>query len=88
VASQAVQAAPPPPQVDNDGSLHSVPWQQPPAHDEASHTHAPFMQRWPVWQAGPPPQRQAPMTAQVSALSLSQMIQAAAPVPQVVTDRG
>jgi hypothetical protein len=45
------------------------------------------MQCCPAWQAGPPPQRQAPITAQVSALLVSQIAHAAAPVPQVVTDR-
>jgi hypothetical protein len=54
---------------------------------DPSHTQAPFMQCCPAWQAGPPPQRQAPITAQVSALLVSQIAHAAAPVPQVVTDR-
>jgi hypothetical protein len=49
---------------------------------------APFMQCWPAWHGGPPPQRQAPVTEQVSAMAASQVMQAAAPVPQVVTDRG
>jgi hypothetical protein len=49
---------------------------------------APFMQCWPDWQGGPPPQRQAPVSEQVSVLSASQVMHAAAPVPHVVTERG
>jgi hypothetical protein len=86
--SQVAHAAPPFPQLASERALHVVPSQQPPAHEVASQTHAPFMQRWPSWQGGPPPQRQAPVTEQVSAVAGSQLLQAAAPVPQVLAERG
>ena len=46
------------------------------------------MQCCPSWHGAPPPQRQAPVSEQVSALSASQVMHAAAAVPHVVTDRG
>ena len=49
------------PQLIALGMLHVVPAQQPPAHDMASHTQLPPMQRWPVAQTGPPPQVQLPL---------------------------
>jgi hypothetical protein len=67
--------------------LQVVPWQQPAGQEAASQMHAPFMQCCPAWQGGPPPQRQAPVAAQVSDLSASQMPQAAPPLPQVLIDR-
>ena len=76
------------PHIATEDVWQALPWQQPDGHDEASQTQAPPMQCCPFWQAGPPPQRQAPITAQVSALVASQIIHAAAPVPQVLSDRG
>ena len=72
----------------SEGVWQLAPWQQPAPQEEASHTQAPFAHRCPAWQAGPPPQRQVPITAQVSALAVSQIAHAAAPVPQVLTERG
>jgi hypothetical protein len=87
VASQAMQVRPSLPQVGTDGVLQVPPRQHPVGHDPASHTHAPFMQCWPGWQAALPPHRQAPVTEHVSALSASHALQATAPVPQVATER-
>jgi hypothetical protein len=87
VLSHARQATPPTPQFATPASLHSSPWQQPPGHDMASQRHAPFMQRWPARQAGPPPQRHSPSIVQVSAFDRSQEAQASPPVPQLETDR-
>ena len=88
VASQAAQSAPAVPQVATDGRLQTPPMQQPFGHEVESQMQAPFMQCWPAWQGAPPPQRQAPVTEQVSALSASQLEQAAPPAPQVVSERG
>jgi hypothetical protein len=88
VGSQATQVPPPMLQVASDGTLHVDPWQQPAGHEDASQTQAPFMQCWPAWQGAVPPQRQAPVSEQVSALSASQVMHAAAPTPHVVTERG
>ena len=75
-------------QVASEGALQVAPWQQPAGHEEASQMHAPFMQCWPAWHGGPPPQRQAPVTEQVSAWLASQVMHAAAPIPHVFTERG
>ena len=88
LASHAAHAPPPLPHATSDGVWQLAPWQQPAPQEEASHTQAPFAHRCPDWQAGPPPQRQVPITAQVSALAVSQIAHAAAPVPQVLTERG
>ena len=88
LASQATQAPPLRPQAVTDGTWQLAPWQQPAAQEVASQTHAPFEHRCPSWQAGPPPHRQLPITAQVSALLMSQIAHAAPPVPQVLTERG
>jgi hypothetical protein len=88
VPSQAAQAAAPVPHVAIVGVLQALAWQQPEGHDDASQTQVPPTQCCPSWHAGPPPQRQAPITAQVSDLAASQIMQAAAPVPQVLSDRG
>jgi hypothetical protein len=88
VASQAAQACPPAPQVERAGVLQVEPMQHPPGQDEALQMHAPFMQCCPGWQAGPPPQRQAPVSEQVSAVLVSQLVQAAAPTPQLFAERG
>jgi hypothetical protein len=88
LVSQAVQAPPAAPQVVKAGVSHTPPRQHPSGHEAASHTHAPFMHRWPATQGEPPPQRQAPSVEQVSALSLSHPAQAPPAVPQVATERG
>jgi hypothetical protein len=88
VASHATQACPAAPQVERAVAWQVEPWQQPPAHEDASQMHAPFMQRCPAWQGGPPPQRQAPASEQVSAVLVSQLVQAAAPTPQLFAERG
>ena len=86
--SQAAQAAPLTPQVASAGALHTPPLQQPPGHEAASHTQAPPLHRCPLAQGGPPPQRQAPCSEQVSALSGSQATQMAAPIPHADSERG
>jgi hypothetical protein len=88
LVSQAAQAAPLTPQVASVGGLHAPPLQQPPGQEAASHTHAPPLQRCPLAQLGPLPQRQAPCTEQVSALSASQAVQMAAPIPHADSERG
>ena len=87
VGSQARQAPPLVPQVASAVVLQVVPEQQPLAQEVASHTQAPAWQRWPVWQAAPLPQRQAPSGEQVSALAGSQLTHAAAAVPQAGSER-
>lgn len=83
-----MQVAPLVPHAASDGTVHTPARQQPPGQEAASHTHAPFMQRWPVWQGAAPPHRQAPIIEQVSALSRSQPPHADPAVPQVEADRG
>ena len=86
--SQATHAAPLAPQVASAGALHTAPLQQPVGHEVASQTQAPPVQRWPLAQGGPPPQRQAPCTEQVSALLGSQAMQIAAAIPHADSERG
>jgi hypothetical protein len=88
LGSQAAQATPLVPQVASAVGLQTFPAQQPFAQEVASQTHAPPTQRWPPWQGGPPPHRQAPVDVQVSALSGAQATQAAAPIPHAETERG
>jgi hypothetical protein len=76
------------PQVASAVALQTFPAQQPPGHELASQTHAPPTQRWPPWQGVPPPQRQAPVDEQVSALSAAHATQEAAPIPHAETERG
>ncbi len=86
--SQALQTPPLAPQVPSEGELHTLPLQQPVAHEVVSHTHAPPRQRCPFAHGGPLPQVQAPLVEQVSALVASQALHAAAPVPHVLSERG
>ena len=88
VTSQALHEAPAVPHAASEGFVQTPPVQQPFGHDTASHVHAPFMHRCPVPQGGALPQRHSPSIEQVSALSESQDVQAAAPVPQADTERG
>jgi hypothetical protein len=69
-------ALPPTPQLSSAGLVQALPEQQPPAHDPPSQTQTPFMQRCPAAQGGPPPQRQSPVSEQVSVLLESQAPQA------------
>ena len=86
--SQAAHSEPATPQVSCDWLVHTLPRQQPPGQEAASHTQTPFMQRCPATHGGPPPQRQAPVSEQLSALLVSQPTQAAPAAPQACTDRG
>jgi len=86
--SQALQAPPLAPQLPSEGVLHALPLQQPLAHEVASQTHAPLKQRWPLAHGGPLPQAHAPLVEQVSAFVRSQALQAAAPIPHVLSERG
>jgi len=86
-AGQASQALPPTPQV--AGVLpgwHTLPAQQPPAHEVPSQTQVLPMQRWPVAQTAPSPQRQSPADEQLSACS-SQATQVAPPAPHEASER-
>jgi hypothetical protein len=86
--SHALQMEPAAPQVSSDWLLHTLPRQQPAGQEAASQTHTPFMQRCPAVHGGPPPQRHAPVSEQLSALLVSQPMQAAPAAPQAWTDRG
>lgn len=88
LTSQALQEAPAVPHAASDGDVQTPPVQHPFGHDVASHMQAPFMQRCPVPQGAALPQRHSPSIEQVSALSGSHEVQAAAPVPQADTERG
>ncbi len=88
LGSHATQAAPFAPQVASARLLQTAPAQHPAAHEVPSQTQAPPTQRWPSAQGAPLPQRHAPASEQVSALFGSQARQAAAPLPQVVNERG
>lgn len=88
VTSQAAHDAPAVPQAASEGEVQTPPVQQPFGHEVASHMQAPFMQRCPVPQGAALPQRHSPSIEQVSALSGSQEVQAAAPVPHADTERG
>lgn len=67
LSSQAVHTAPVAPQLASDGASQLFPRQQPVVHELASHTQAPFSQRSPGSQAGPPPHWQLPSIEQLSA---------------------
>jgi len=86
--SQAAHSAPPTPQVSSDRLVQTLPRQQPAGQDAASHTQTPFMHRCPLSHGGPPPQRQAPVSEQLSALPVSQPVQAAPAAPHACTERG
>jgi hypothetical protein len=85
--SQVEQPFPATPQAPSDGRLHVAPLQHPVGHETPSHTHWPPKQRCPIAQGAPLPHLQAPVT-QESASSGSQAMQAAPPMPQVITDGG
>lgn len=79
---QPTQRAPPVPQAAVEAAWQVSPAQHP-AHDSASHWQAPPTQCWPGAQAGPKPQAQLPVAAQVSAVTGSQLAHAEPAVPQV-----
>jgi hypothetical protein len=67
-AGQASHWLPPPPQAAGSVPATQAPfWQQPVAHDVASHTQVLPLQRWPAAQVAPTPQRQSPSDEQLSA---------------------
>jgi len=67
---------------------HTAPLQQPVGHDVPSQTQVPPRHRWPVVQAAPVPQAQAPFAPHPSASMGSHVVQAAPAVPQAVLDGG
>ena len=83
-----MHALPPTPQLSSEGLLQALPRQQPPGQDSPSHRQTPFMQRCPAPQGGLPPQRQSPVSEQVSARRESQPTQAPPATPQVCGERG
>ena len=83
--SQVRQAAPAIPQLATEGSLQVLPAQQPPAQDDASHTHCPPTHRVPVPHEGPVPQPQVP-SVQVSATAELQAWQAVPGCAQLDSD--
>ncbi len=83
-----MQAAPLTPQLPTDGTVQTLPVQQPFGHDVASQVHAPPEQRWPLPHAGPLPHAHAPASEQVSAFVASQAMHAMAPSPHALSDRG
>jgi hypothetical protein len=88
VASQALQTPPLAPQFASDGALHTLPAQQPAAHDVASQVQAPPAHRWPLPHGGPLPHAHAPPIEQLSALVPSQAMHMPAPIPHALSDRG
>ena len=80
--SQAVQLAPPVPQVAGERALQVEPWQQPSGQEVASQVQAPPTQRWPGPQALPAPQLHAPAAEQASARLGSQAVHSSPPTPQ------
>jgi len=83
-AVQSTQLAPLLPQLPVARDVHTLPAQQPLAHDVASHTHAPEAQRWPDAHGDPVPHAHAPL-AQRSERA-SHAMQAVPPDPHVLTD--
>jgi two-component system phosphate regulon sensor histidine kinase PhoR len=83
--SHTLQPPPAKPQLPMPIVRHTPEEQQPPGQDCASHTQLPPAQRWPVGQAGPPPQAQLP-AAHPSATMGSQATHAAAPAPHAPSE--
>lgn len=84
--SQLTHAAPPTPQLVGDWATHRPPEQQPFGHDCALQVQVPATQSVPALQAGLAPQRQPPITEQLSARDGSQVTQAAPPAPQAIVE--
>ena len=87
LGSQAAQLVPPVPQLASEEVWQPFWASQQPLQLMASHTHCPFMQRWPALHAAPTPQRQLP-AAQVSESWAPHARQTLPPVPQLDTDGG
>jgi len=81
VCPHLMQALPAAPQVPTARGRQVLPAQQPSGHDVASHTQAPFRQRWPAVQAAAAPQTHRPVPEQPSAVAGSQGAQALPAVP-------
>jgi hypothetical protein len=86
VIPHVAQAPPPLPHADSEGERHAPAEQHPPAQDTLSQVHRPATQCWPVAHSAPAPHAQVPVAAQLSAVSGSQVTQAAPPLPQVDGD--
>jgi hypothetical protein len=76
------------PQLPSEGTVQTLPLQQPFGHDVASHVHAPPVQRWPLPHAGPLPHTHAPASEQLSAFVASHATHLLAPTPHALSDRG
>jgi hypothetical protein len=85
VVPQLVHMAPAVPHAVADGVVHVVPEQQPLEHEVALHTHTPPEHAWPVAHAAAPPQVQAPVAEQPSAV-MPQLLHVAPPVPQAAAE--
>jgi hypothetical protein len=87
VASHAVHAPPPKPQLATAGVLQMLPEQQPVRQDRTSHTQLPAAHRCPTLQAALAPQAQPPAAVQVSATAGSQVTQATPAAPHRASER-
>lgn len=58
---------------------HALPWQQPPGHDVASHTHVPLAQRCPAAQGAPAPHLQLPLMHESAPMPQARQTPAAVP---------
>ncbi len=91
IVSQARQVEPPEPQAPTEGVVQAAPLQQPLGQLvplQAPPVHTPPEHVWPRPHAGPVPQRQVPLLAQVFALVALQVAQVSPPEPQVTRLRG
>lgn len=80
--SHATQVSPPTPHDVRFRTVHVEPLQHPAGQLVASHAHWPPTQRWPVAQAGPPPQPQLPLVHE-SVRVRSQVAHEAPAAPQL-----
>lgn len=85
-SSQGSQAMPPRPQASSVVPERQVVPSQHPVQDTESQTQAPARQRWPIAQASPSPQTQAPVSSQVSERVALQLVQRLPETPQVASD--
>ncbi len=87
IASQVRHVEPPVPQAPIDGVVQVAPLQQPLGQLvplQAPPVQMPLEHVWPMPHAGPAPQRQVPLLAQVFALTGLQVAQVSPPAPQVL----
>jgi hypothetical protein len=84
--SQAVHAEPDAPHAAIEGALQAEAEQHPSGHEEASQVHPPAAQCCPAWQAGLPPQEQAPRSEHASASRGSHVAQEEPRLPQLSSD--